>query len=102
MHAHLPKLAELLRGLDARAALRPKVVVIRHPSQPAPRDAWDSHWTDFREFVKMGQAQALGRAPDGEIAWTRLPFDWPLWILFSSGTTGAKHSFYSGAQERAD
>lgn len=88
VHAHLPKLKELLRGLSERAALTPKVVVIRHPTQPADTNTWESGWTEFRDFVKLGQEQALGRAPDGEIAWARLPFDWPLWILFSSGTTG--------------
>ncbi|EKM59066.1 uncharacterized protein PHACADRAFT_113281 [Phanerochaete carnosa HHB-10118-sp] len=88
VHAHLPKLKELLRGLSERAGISPKVVVVRHPSQPASTDTWETGWANFDDFVKIGREKALGRTPDGEIAWTRLPFDWPLWILFSSGTTG--------------
>jgi len=40
------------------------------------------------DFVAEGQHRKLGRTDDGEIEWNRLPFDAPLWILFSSGTTG--------------
>lgn len=88
VHPHLPKLKELLRGLSNQ----PKVVVVHHDSHSASRHSWDDEWTDFDDFVKIGQEKKLGRRQNGEIEWTRLPFDWPLWILFSSGTTGTRLS----------
>lgn len=88
VHPHLPKLKELLRGLSNQ----PKVVVVHHDSHSASRYSWDDEWTGFDDFVKIGQEKKLGCRPDGEIEWTRLPFDWPLWILFSSGTTGTRMS----------
>lgn len=88
MHPHLPKLKELLRGLKDRVSLEPKVVVIHHASSPAGQQDWEDGWTSFEAFVNVGKEKKLGRTADGEIEWTRLPFDWPLWILFSSGTTG--------------
>lgn len=42
-------------------------------------------WDDF---VAEGKQHHFGRSISGEIEWQRLPFDAPLWILFSSGTTG--------------
>ena len=90
VHPHLPKLRELLRGLSERASLQPKVVVIHNAAAPAAtRDDWLPDWVSFDDFAKLGQEKGLGRTPTGEIEWARLPFDWPLWILFSSGTTGA-------------
>lgn len=85
VHQHLPKLQTLLSGLRDRCILEPKVVIIetgkRDPSIPIGRgELWDS-------FIAEGKANALGRS-NGEIQWTRQGFDWPLWILFSSGTTG--------------
>ena len=44
---------------------------------------------DWDDVVAEGREKKLGRTPDGEIEWKRLDFNWPLWILFSSGTTGA-------------
>lgn len=85
VHQHLPKLRTLLSGLRDRCALEPKVVIIetgkRDPSIPIGRwELWDN-------FIAEGKAIALGRK-NGEIQWARQSFDWPLWILFSSGTTG--------------
>lgn len=45
-------------------------------------------WTSWDEFVRLGGEKKLGRTADGEILWKRMEFDWPIWILFSSGTTG--------------
>ncbi|KAI6119336.1 acetoacetyl-CoA synthetase [Pisolithus croceorrhizus] len=85
VHQHLRKLRTLLSGLRDRCALEPKVVIIetgkRDPSIPIGRwELWDN-------FIAEGKAIALGRK-NGEIQWARQSFDWPLWILFSSGTTG--------------
>lgn len=37
----------------------------------------------------------MGRSDSGEVRWQRLPFDTPLWILFSSGTTGKPKSVFT-------
>lgn len=51
-------------------------------------DKWESDWTKWDTFVAGGAQSKLGRSSSGEIEWKRQDFDWPLWILFSSGTTG--------------
>ena len=88
VHPHIPKLTALLDGLKSRAGISPKVVLINHPDAPTSTTGRDE-WTSFGEFVKLGREKKLGRTAEGEIEWARLSFDWPLWILFSSGTTGA-------------
>ncbi|EIW61928.1 acetoacyl-CoA synthetase [Trametes versicolor FP-101664 SS1] len=88
VHAHLPKLRTLLAKLSDRAQLRPEVVIIRHPFDASRREDWDPSWIDWTDLAAEGQAKKLGRTADGEIEWRRLDFNWPLWILFSSGTTG--------------
>ncbi|KAI0677532.1 acetoacyl-CoA synthetase [Trametes maxima] len=89
VHAHLPKLQDLLAKLSERAQLRPEVVIVRHPFGVSSRADWDPSWIDWVDLVAEGIEKKLGRTPDGEIEWRRLGFNWPLWILFSSGTTGA-------------
>ena len=42
----------------------------------------------WEDFVQEGAQHKLGRSENGEIEWRRLSFDAPLWVLFSSGTTG--------------
>ncbi|KAL7282438.1 hypothetical protein ACG7TL_003909 [Trametes sanguinea] len=88
VHPHLPKLKDLLAKLSERAKLHPEVVVVRHPFNVSSRDEWDSTWKDWADLIAEGQEKKLGRTPEGEIEWRRLDFNWPLWILFSSGTTG--------------
>lgn len=87
----MPKLRELLEGLAARE-LSPKAVVII----PSPLDSraqspgWASteDWTYWPAFILKGRENPRGQDQNGEIEWYQAPFDWPLWILFSSGTTG--------------
>ncbi|KAI9000978.1 acetoacyl-CoA synthetase [Trametes punicea] len=88
VHPHLPKLKDLLAKLSERAQLHPEVVVIRHPFEVSTREEWDTNWIDWADFVAEGHEKQLGQTPDGEIEWRRFDFNWPLWILFSSGTTG--------------
>ncbi|KAF9568890.1 acetoacetyl-CoA synthetase [Agrocybe pediades] len=92
IHQHLPKVSALLSGLNDKIA-PPKVVIIStrlnsHDQPSRVRETWEPTWLTWEDFVKEGQQHKLGRSPDGEIEWCRVPFDWPLWILFSSGTTG--------------
>ncbi|KIJ70551.1 hypothetical protein HYDPIDRAFT_172345 [Hydnomerulius pinastri MD-312] len=86
VHPHLPKLETLLSGLHDRCALWPKVVVIETSGKGVYklRDEWET----WDAFAATGKDNKLGRTEDGEIMWVRQGFDWPLWILFSSGTTG--------------
>ena len=89
VHPHLPKLKALLDGL-ADLNLEIPTVIVAHviPNVVDTSDAWNSEWIKWDDFLAEGQAKKLGRDPDGEIQWSRQPFDYPLWILFSSGTTG--------------
>lgn len=87
VHPHFPKVRSLLAGLSERASLRPKVVAI-HCAAVEERAPLDAGWIQFEDLVAIGKAKKLGRTDDGEVQWARLSFDWPLWILFSSGTTG--------------
>ncbi|KIO29526.1 hypothetical protein M407DRAFT_70382, partial [Tulasnella calospora MUT 4182] len=41
---------------------------------------WNDGWVSWDAFLESGSG-------GGEIEWFRGSFDWPLWILFSSGTT---------------
>jgi hypothetical protein len=56
-------------------------------------DALDPSWLRWDAFVVEGARAKRGRAADGEIAFAQLPFDWPLWILFSS----VRHHLISSA-----
>lgn len=86
---HLPKLRALLDALSEKAGLHPQVVIVRHQFGVTSQGQWDSRWKDWDDVVAEGREKELGRTPEGEIQWKRLDFNWPLWILFSSGTTGA-------------
>lgn len=88
VHQHIPKLTALLSGLEKKDIIPAKVVIIHTIPQPENREAWSSEWVSWDDFVGEGRATRRGRTPSGEIEWNRLPFDYPLWILFSSGTTG--------------
>lgn len=65
-------------------------MVVIHSSSAHGRVDWDPEWIDFQTAISLGKDKVLGRGSDGEIEWVRLGFNWPLWILFSSGTTGAQ------------
>lgn len=88
VHRHLPKLTALLANLTEKSSLRPEVVIVRHPFDVTRRNEWDPSWKDWNELIAEGRDKKLGRDAGGEIQWKRLDFNWPLWILFSSGTTG--------------
>ncbi|EIW76117.1 acetoacetyl-CoA synthetase [Coniophora puteana RWD-64-598 SS2] len=87
VHLHLPKVAALLDGLRQKSSVEPKVVVV-HTGLSTSSLGWQEEWMKWTDFVVTGKESRLGRTTAGEIAWCRKGFDWPLWILFSSGTTG--------------
>ena len=86
MHQHLPKLSALLLGLSDKFP-SPKVIIIHSIAQET-HQTWERDWVSWEDFVQEGAQQKLGRSENGEIEWCRLSFDAPLWVLFSSGTTG--------------
>ncbi|KAH9482673.1 Acetoacetyl-CoA synthetase [Psilocybe cubensis] len=87
VHPHLPKLSRLLSGL-ADLISPPKIVIINTFSHDQTSQSWGEDWIAWEDFLSKGHQSNLGRTETGEIKWNRLPFDAPLWILFSSGTTG--------------
>ncbi|TRM67569.1 hypothetical protein BD626DRAFT_479170 [Schizophyllum amplum] len=90
VHPHLPKLKALLDGLINLGIATPTVIVAHVIPNDVNTSAgqWDPAWISWEDFITEGQEKKLGRDPDGEIQWSRQSFDYPLWILFSSGTTG--------------
>ncbi|KAJ8509337.1 hypothetical protein ONZ45_g8488 [Pleurotus djamor] len=87
VHPHLPKVTRLVAELSKKD-LAPKVIIIHAIPQAAEHVGWSDDWVSWESYVEEGRVTKLGRAASGEIEWHRTTFDWPLWILFSSGTTG--------------
>ncbi|MFF4651531.1 acetoacetate--CoA ligase [Streptomyces sp. NPDC001380] len=79
-HDRTAAVAELRRELPGLRA----VVHVPVLGTPAPEGAL--HWDDLTAAAPGGAAPD-GAAPDGAV-FEQLPFDHPLWVLYSSGTTG--------------
>ncbi|KAG5651428.1 hypothetical protein H0H81_008658 [Sphagnurus paluster] len=88
VHRHIPKLSALLSGLAEKGIAPAKVIIIHTIEQTEDRADWSQEWISWDAFVEEGSKSKLGRTASGEIEWERGSFDAPLWILFSSGTTG--------------
>lgn len=89
IHNHLTKVEALLSGLEANGILPAKTIIMNAglgDADMSPLDRFDCE--NWNNFIRLGKEKALGRTATGEIEWRRMPFDWPIWILFSSGTTG--------------
>lgn len=90
VHDHLPKLSSLLSGL---ANDRPKVVVVSALGNDGTRNGeWAESWLTWDAFLDTGKKASVTDTGT-EIDWYRGSFDWPLWILFSSGTTSKRTRF---------
>ncbi|KAG8708631.1 hypothetical protein FRC09_001129 [Ceratobasidium sp. 395] len=87
-HPHIPKVEALLAGLSNRGLEAPKVVIIDATCGKASPADGESAWERWDDFLDRGRRSKVGRDHDGNIAWTRVDFNHPLWIMFSSGTTG--------------
>ncbi|KAG5724342.1 Acetoacetyl-CoA synthetase [Termitomyces sp. T112] len=88
VHRHIPKVTVLLSGLSKRKMTPSKLIVIHAIPQREERGDWLPGWTPWDTFLAEGRSCKLGRTPSGDIDWVRGSFNAPLWILFSSGTTG--------------
>lgn len=89
VHDHLSKLYPLLARLSTtNGGYSPKVIIIHAIPHPEDRSHWLAGWLGWETFLEEGRKCKLGLTSEGEVEWKRLPFDAPLWILFSSGTTG--------------
>ncbi|KAH8830910.1 acetoacetyl-CoA synthetase [Flagelloscypha sp. PMI_526] len=80
VHNHIPKVKTLLSKLDTQSNIQPTVVVIHTIPHPTSQKSWSSDWISWDHFQK--------EPTEADIPFARLPFNHPLWILFSSGTTG--------------
>ncbi|KAF9175329.1 hypothetical protein BGX21_008798 [Mortierella sp. AD011] len=85
-HDHIQKLSQVLEGLE----MVEKVILIPFvPSQPCEASAVDKGitWSDF--LATSGESSTVEPSAKQElIEFEPLPFNHPLYILFSSGTTG--------------
>ncbi|KAG5343114.1 hypothetical protein C0989_000104 [Termitomyces sp. Mn162] len=88
VHKHIPKVTALLSGLSKRKMTPSKLIVIHAIPQREERGDWLPGWTPWDTFLAEGRSCKLARTPSGDIDWVRGSFNAPLWILFSSGTTG--------------
>ncbi|KAG8747544.1 hypothetical protein FRC10_000680 [Ceratobasidium sp. 414] len=91
-HPHIPKLEALLAGLNKRGLEAPKVVIIDATRGKASPADGESAWERWDDFLNRGRRSKAGRDHNGNIAWIRVDFNHPLWVMFSSGTTGTGSS----------
>jgi acetoacetyl-CoA synthetase len=88
VHPHEPKLREVVRGLGPNT----KVVIVPYLDEADSPKVEQDGWQDWEAFLDIGKKEAE-RTQRTEIEFYQAPFDHPLWILYSSGTTGKVHSF---------
>ncbi|KAG9017281.1 hypothetical protein FRB93_007394 [Tulasnella sp. JGI-2019a] len=83
VHTHLPRLASLISSLAKDPTCpKPKVVVVSALGEDCSiHEMWGNSWITWNDFLCEAPKEKK------EIEWYRAGFDWPLWILFSSGTT---------------
>ena len=70
-----------------------RIVVVPYLSRSPDLSALDDH-PKVASPMTWGQLLDLGK--DGELAFERVPFDHPLWVLYSSGTTGLPKAIVQG------
>lgn len=96
VHNHIPKLAAVVSGL-ARLSLSPEKIVIisLRAGAQVSREGWNENWVEWENIILQGKAETERDPSLSEIKFWRGGFDHPLWILFSSGTTGKPNSTIS-------
>jgi acyl-coenzyme A synthetase/AMP-(fatty) acid ligase len=88
VHRHIPKLSVLLSGLSEKSITPLKVIIMHSIPQMEDRTDWFPDWISWDSFLDEGNKSRAGGTHSGDVPWRRMTFDAPLWILFSSGTTG--------------
>jgi acetoacetyl-CoA synthetase len=85
--------------IDRFAQIEPKVLLsvdgYRYNGRDFERQAPD---VGAEHVVRFGYLDGSGwpDEPDGELSFERVPFDHPLWVLYSSGTTGLPKAIVQG------
>ena len=89
VHDVVPKVNEIIASLESLRAVVVLPGTTTHPSQAVrqPAGGQTHAWNDFLD---------LGRA-DAPLTFEQLPSDHPVYILYSSGTTGAPKCIVHGA-----
>jgi acetoacetyl-CoA synthetase len=79
----------VVSGLEKLSLSPAKVVIISlRTGLHSSRDGWKEDWVDWENIIRQGKAETERDPSLSEIQFWRGEFDHPLWILFSSGTTG--------------
>ncbi|KAK0453664.1 acetoacetyl-CoA synthetase [Armillaria borealis] len=88
VHDHLTKVSALVQGLSKMCDSTEFKVILLDTNLREDSISVPNEYIAWNEFLVQGQRSKLGRSESGEILWRRGSFNDPLWILFSSGTTG--------------
>ncbi|KAL8292250.1 hypothetical protein RQP46_001716 [Phenoliferia psychrophenolica] len=81
-----PKLAAVVEGLEKARATPLKVVLVDYLGE-GDRKGVGKEWIEWEELMAAGEATRVKEGRE-EIQFFQAEFDYPLWVLFSSGTTG--------------
>ncbi|KAK7494055.1 hypothetical protein BaRGS_00014713 [Batillaria attramentaria] len=80
VHPHMDKLCQVVKGLNDLE----KVVIIPFVKDAAMDVTQVKNGCSLEEFLRMG----VGEGPPQELVFEQVPFNHPLFIMYSSGTTG--------------
>lgn len=85
LHPHLSKLSTLVDGLKQKQCAPKTVIVV--PFDTAQPSSLPST-TDTVEWIPWDAFLTSSKSQEEDFKFVQTPFNHPLWILFSSGTTG--------------
>ncbi len=89
-HDRLKLLTEVVAGLPSLRAIVVHGELNPDPDLEEVRAAAGTRWVvNWRELTRARDGAAAGSEPDGPAVFDEFPFDHPLYVLYSSGTTGA-------------
>jgi acetoacetyl-CoA synthetase len=72
-----------------------RIVVVPYLNESPELSRLEEH-PEIAEPMTWGQLLDLGASGGAELAFDRVPFDHPLWVLYSSGTTGLPKAIVHG------
>lgn len=82
-----PKLATVVEGLERIRSTPLKVVIVDYLGEGDKKDVGES-WIEWDSLVNAGEATRVKEGKSEIDFFYQGAFDYPLWVLFSSGTTG--------------